>query len=187
MLLAALLSAALAAPAYRVARAADDAAPAACRPEDDRVALVVIGRRPGASAWGHAGLRFLTCEDGVPADVLIEAYRFNRHTWRNLSVWHPAARLPEGRRLLQQNRGRLYVSLVEQPTRSGEYAYALAQNRDIWEAWLAVPPAGSSTPGEPRARAAIRRADLGPCRLCFPRVRHVLCRARGEVPAGEAS
>jgi hypothetical protein len=132
-------------------------------------AIVVYGRKAGISAWGHASVRFLACEGGVLVDEEVEVYRFTRRTWHKLPERHPGEAFAHDRGTLRENRGRLYLRVVQDPVDNGEYARELERNREIHELWLPLSPA--------EARAL--REDFG------ARVRAQLDAFRGGEPIPE--
>ncbi|MEC8425694.1 MAG: hypothetical protein VX000_18035 [Myxococcota bacterium] len=113
-------------------------------------AIVVYGRKLGLSAWGHASVRFLACEQGEMVDEEVEAYRFTPRTFRQLASRHPGAAFATDPLTLRRNRGRLYLRVVPDPVDDGHYARQLARNREIYELWLPLEP----------GRAQALRADF---------------------------
>jgi len=105
--------------------------------EDDvlGVAVVIYGRRPGRSRWGHISLRFLACEGGALRDVEFETSRVDRTTRPWLAAafpeedWH----LAEDFESLQ--RDRLILFRNEDPVDAGDYFEQLERNREIVELW----------------------------------------------------
>ncbi len=104
-------------------------------------AIVVSGRRPGRSAWGHIGLRFLRCAQGQLHDVLYDQSRADG-AWRQwMALRHPDEGWAEGRHNRRRVRDHLVIDRADDPVDGGGYAFDLARNRELWEIWLDWDPA----------------------------------------------
>ena len=125
------------------------------------LAVVVYGRKLGASMWGHTSLRFLYCEAGALRDVEFEYYRFSRGTLANLSLRYPDATFPAAGTDRRRNVGHLYIWSTEDPSDVGAYAKELERNREIYEVWLDLTAAQvTSLLNRLRAREARQLARL---------------------------
>lgn len=107
-----------------------------CREREDTtlaVAIVIYGRRPGRSAWGHTSLRFIYCEGGQLRDDEYEYYRFSRNTEERIAERYPGRFDAD---YLSDQRGALYLYRNPWTTDRGFYAVELRKNRDIYEFWV---------------------------------------------------
>lgn len=110
-----------------------------CVDREDTVlatAVVIYGRRPGRSAWGHISLRFLACQGGRFRDVEYEATRVDD----TLREWYHAA-FPDERwydalDFLDLQHDRLVLYRNDDPIDGGSYREELDKNREITELWM---------------------------------------------------
>lgn len=100
------------------------------------MAIVIYGRRPGRSAWGHASLRFLACEDRQLRDVEFEYYRLDATTHEWFAERYPDEPWHGDRDYMRRQRNQLIVLRNDRPVDGGWYAVELAKNREITEAWM---------------------------------------------------
>lgn len=113
------------------------------------VAVVIYGRRSGASAYGHASLRVAWCEDGGFHDLEYEVYRLGAWNERMLRAEHAGEAWVE--EAVDEQRGAAVLFRVEHPVDGGWYRESMIDNREIYELWLDLP--------EERAVRLIREAD----------------------------
>lgn len=113
----------------------------ACHDQPDEVlamAVVIYGRRPGRSGWGHISLRFLACEAGDFRDVEFEATRIDA----TLIDWYDEAFPGEGwyhlPDFLKTQHDRLVLFRNERPVDGGTYQEELDKNREVTELWLPI-------------------------------------------------
>ncbi len=99
-------------------------------------AIVIYGRRPGRSAWGHISLRVVGCRDGALRDVEFEATRLDGASIAWFQRLYPDEDWYSGPDFRRRERDRLILFRNEDPVDSGVYAQELMKNREIIEAWL---------------------------------------------------
>ncbi len=104
-------------------------------------AVVIYGRRPGRSGWGHASLRFLACADRALRDVEFEYYRLDATTADWFAQRYPDEDWHRDRSALRAQRGQMLVLRNERPVDGGWYRTELLKNREITEAWMPWSPA----------------------------------------------
>lgn len=100
------------------------------------VAIVIYGRRPGRSAWGHASLRFLACDNGQLRDVEFEYYRLDNTTASWFALAHPGEHWYEDPAYMKAQANQLVVLRNDRPVDGGWYRTELLKNREITEAWM---------------------------------------------------
>jgi hypothetical protein len=157
------------------------------------VAIVIYGRRPGRSAWGHASLRFLACEDRQLRDVEFEYYRLDATTHEWFAERYPDEPWHGDRTYMRRQRNQLIVLRNDRPVDGGWYAVELAKNREITEAWMPWDPAlitallrAQDRRHEEQLRRLRAREDLGWIEYeamgdnCTFHIREALAAAAGE-------
>lgn len=100
------------------------------------VAGVVVSRKGGRSAWGHARVRALACQDGVLRDLTYEVYRFNRTTAGWLAERSGAAAALGAPDWVRRQRGSLVWLRTNAPVDGGQFAADAHANRELYEVWL---------------------------------------------------
>ncbi len=108
------------------------------------VAAVVYAKKGGLSSWGHASVRVLACEDGVLEDYEYEAYKMGPDDRERLAEAHGARPFLEDRTYLRSQHGRLVLYRNRGTVDHGWFGDAIARNREIYELWLPVSPAGAN-------------------------------------------
>ncbi|MCA9490596.1 MAG: hypothetical protein KC621_11765 [Myxococcales bacterium] len=113
------------------------------------VAIVIYGRRSGASTYGHASLRTTWCEAGGFHDAEYEVYRLGGWNEQMLRAEHAGE--PWVEEALDEQRGAAVLFRVEHPVDGGWYRESMLDNREPYELWLDLP--------EERAVRVIREAE----------------------------
>lgn len=99
------------------------------------VAGVVVSRKAGRSAWGHARVRALACQDGALRDLTYEVYRFNRTTAGWLAARSGPAPALTDRAWARRQRGALVWLRTAAPVDGGQFAADAHANRELYEVW----------------------------------------------------
>lgn len=160
-------------------------------------AVVVYGRRPGPSAWGHISLRFLACEGDRLRDVEFEATRLDSAAVAWFRRLHPGEGWYEAPGFRRRQRDRLVLFRNEDPVDRGVFAAELRKNREVHEAWMPWPAEAAAESlaaldaayehqlaqlraGEPVDRPRYRAMSVN----CTMPVREAWARAEGRDPTG---
>jgi hypothetical protein len=160
-------------------------------------AIVVYGRRPGPSAWGHISLRFLACAGTELRDVEFEATRLDSAAVAWFRRLHPDEHWYEAPGFRRRQRDRLVLFRNEDPVDRGVFAAELRKNREVHEAWMPWPAAAAAESlaaldaayerqlaqlraGETVDRPRYRAMSIN----CTMPVREAWARAEGRDPTG---
>ena len=100
-------------------------------------AVVAYAKKQGTMTWGHASLRLVYCVDQDLIDAEYEVYRLSAWNERQLREEHAGEAFASSDWLASQ-RGQRVLFRNAQPVDGGWYAENQADNREIYEAWLAL-------------------------------------------------
>jgi hypothetical protein len=100
------------------------------------VAGVVVSRKAGRSAWGHARVRVLACQRGALRDLTYEVYRFNQTTAGWLTARSGPAPALTDPDWVRHQRGSLVWLRTSAPVDGGQFAADAHANRELYEVWL---------------------------------------------------